>query len=303
MEPLVSVICITRNHERFCVESLDSVLNQTYKNIQWIILDAASTDSTVEVIDNWLIENGVKALFLKEKELKSLTINLNIALKFVNGNFLQLLSLDDILMPEKIERQINEFNLLDKSFVAIYTDASCVNENNEGVCESTIKWNRDFEKIPEGGVNLFEILCTGNFIPMMSLLIRMETFTRTGGFDERLSHEDYDLHLRLTKRFKYKYLNYKSVSYRVHSNNLHRDVVHFTQLRDEVLIFFKHINTRIGRQRFLMKLRELLEKNNSEEDIKYIQVNAKIPLFLLKLFRFNNCTILKIVQRINEWSK
>ena len=299
MEPLVSVICITRNHERFCIESLVSVMNQTYKNIEWIILDAASTDSTVELVDNWLVKNAVNAVFLKEKELKSLPINLNKALKFASGEFLQLLSLDDMLLPEKIERQINEFNQLDKTFVGIYTDASCVNENNVSVSESTIRWNRDFEKIPEGGLNLFEILCSGNFIPMMSLLIRMEPFVKSGGFDERLSHEDYDLHLRLTKGYKYKYLTYKSVIYRVHSNNLHRDVVHFTQLRDEVIIFFKHINTRIGRHRFLLKLRELLEKNDSEEDIKHIQKHTKIPLFLLKLLRFNNCIILKVFQKIN----
>lgn len=299
MEPLVSVICITRNHERFCIESLASVLNQTYKNIEWVILDAASTDRTVELIDNWLVENDVNAVFLKERELKSLPINLNKALTFASGEFLQLLSLDDILLPEKIERQISEFNQLDKTFVGIYTDASCVNENNACVSESTIKWNRDFAKIPEGGFNLFEILCEGNFIPMMSLLIRMEPFIKSGGFDERLSHEDYDLHLRLTKRFKYKYLTYKSVIYRVHMNNLHRDAVHFTQLRDEVIIFFKHINTRIGRQRFLLKLRQLLEKNNFEEDMKFIQKHTRIPLFLLKLLRFNNCTVLKIFQKIN----
>jgi len=105
LEPLVSVICITRNHERFCIESLDSVLNQTYKNLEWIILDAASNDNTVELIDNWLDENNVNAIFLKEKDLKPITVNLNKALEYAHGEYVQFLSLDDVLMEEKLESQ------------------------------------------------------------------------------------------------------------------------------------------------------------------------------------------------------
>ena len=128
MEPLVSVICITRNHERFCIESLDSVLNQTYKNIEWIILDAASTDSTVELIDNWLVANNVQSVFLKENELKPITVNLNKALTYANGEYVQFLSLDDVLFEAKIDRNVKCLMELTGDYCAVYSDAFVIDD-------------------------------------------------------------------------------------------------------------------------------------------------------------------------------
>ena len=105
-QPLVSVIAITRNHSRFCIESLNSILNQTYKNLERIILDAASTDDTPEIIDNWLVENNVNAIFLKEKQLRPITVNANKALTFSKGVYVQLISLDDVLLKNKIQSQV-----------------------------------------------------------------------------------------------------------------------------------------------------------------------------------------------------
>jgi glycosyltransferase involved in cell wall biosynthesis len=297
LEPLVSVICITRNHERFCIESLDSVLDQTYKNIEWIILDAASTDSTVKLIDNWLVDNNVSAVFLKEKELKPVTVNANKALTYANGEYVQFLSLDDVLCEDKIIKNVKCLMQLPSDYCAVYSDAFVIDEKNSLRNESFIAMHRDFDVVSSGNVPLFEILCSGNFIPMMSMIFRTSSINKIHGFDERLDYEDYDLHLRLTKTNKYYFLQQRLVKYRVHGNNLHLNLN--KNLRDDVLIFFKHLDSLIGRKRFLNKL-SLSFEDHVKEDLSYIQQQTELPRILFYISRINKKVGLRIIRKITE---
>jgi glycosyltransferase involved in cell wall biosynthesis len=190
LEPLVSVICITRNHERFCIESLDSVLNQTYKNIEWIILDAASTDSTVKLIDNWLVDNNVSAVFLKEKELKPVTVNLNKALTFAKGEYVQFLSLDDLLLPEKIKVQVNLF--LKDNIDLVFTNSRKIGVN--GVDFGSFK-EKDY-LMDLNGVSFKKKIRKGCFLLLQACLIKINVFNKIGKFDENLAIEDWDWFLR-----------------------------------------------------------------------------------------------------------
>ncbi len=297
LEPLVSVICITRNHEPYCIESLDSILIQTYKKIEWIILDAASTDSTVELIDNWLVENNVQALFLKEKELKPVTVNLNKALTYAHGEYLQFLSLDDVLCEDKIIKNVKCLMQLTSDYCAVYSDAIVIDEKNSLRNESFIRMHRNFEKIPSGDDPLFDILCEGNFIPMMSMLFRTSSIVKIHCFDERLDYEDYDLHLRLTKTNKYYFLEERLVKYRLHGKNLHLNLNR--NLRDDVLIFFKHLDSLIGRKRFLNKL-SLAFEDHLKEDLSYIQQQTELPRILFYISRINKKVGLRIIRKITE---
>ena len=297
LEPLVSVICITRNHERFCIESLDSVLNQTYKNIEWIILDVVSTDSTVELIDNWLAENNVKAVFLKEKELKPITVNLNKALTYATGEYVQFLSLDDVLIEDKLLKNMKCMLKLPDDFCAVYSDAFVVDDKGLQKNESFIAMHRDFDVVPSGNDPLFEILCAGNFIPMMTMIFRTSSIVKIDGFDERLDYEDYDLHLRLTKTNKYYFLEERLVKYRLHGKNLHLNLNR--NLRDDVLIFFKHLDSLIGRKRFLNKL-SLAFEDHVKEDLSYIQQQTELPRILFYISRINKKVGLRIIRKITE---
>ncbi len=205
MEPLVSVICITRNHEHFCIESLDSVLNQTYKNIEWIILDAASTDNTVALIDNWLVENDVQAVFLKEKVLKPITVNLNKALSYAKGEYVQFLSLDDLLLPEKIKVQVNLF--LKDNIDLVFTNSRKIGVN--GVDFGSFK-EKDY-LMDLNGVSFKKEIRKGCFCLLQACLIKINVFNKIGKFDENLAIEDWDWFLRfwsvdskLTAKFDFK---------------------------------------------------------------------------------------------------
>jgi glycosyltransferase involved in cell wall biosynthesis len=238
LEPLVSVICITRNHERFCIESLDSVLNQTYKNIEWIILDAASTDKTVELIDNWLVENNVQSVFLKEKELKPVTINLNKALTFAQGEYVQFLSLDDALLANKISDQIN---LMQKNnFVGlVFSDSVVVDENSKVICDAYCGLdNAKFEEFRN--IEFYRLWQDSARIQAPTTLYRKQVFYDLGGFDEEITIEDWDFYLRIAKsKWEIRYQQQKLAVYRVVNDSLSRS----TNIEFQINIlktYFKH---------------------------------------------------------------
>ena len=221
MEPLVSVICITRNHERFCIESLDSVLNQTYKNIEWIILDAASTDGTVELIDNWLVEKNVQAVFLKEKELKPITVNLNKALTYAHGEYVQFLSLDDVLLTNKIEDQIYWMER-NRSYGLVFSDAIIVDENSLEIHDA-YKGLDNVKYELFNNLDFFQLFSESTRIIAPTAFYRKKLFGELGLFDENLSIEDWEMYLRISKsKWKIKYQKTQTAYYRVVSNSLSR---------------------------------------------------------------------------------
>ena len=67
-DPLVSIVALCYNHESYLKETLDSILNQTYKNIQLIIIDDCSKDNSISLIKNWIHKNKVECVFIAHKE-------------------------------------------------------------------------------------------------------------------------------------------------------------------------------------------------------------------------------------------
>ena len=85
--PQVSVICLCYNHAQFVVETLQSVVNQTHKNIQILIVDDFSNDNSVKIIENWLL-NFPEIKFIKNKKNIGNTKTFNSILHFATGDFL-----------------------------------------------------------------------------------------------------------------------------------------------------------------------------------------------------------------------
>lgn len=104
-EPLVSIVVISYNSEEFIIEALESIKFQSYRNLEIIISDDGSTDSTVKIIDKWLDENNDRFIF--SKLIKSdcntgITANLNRGVKAIRGEYIKLMAADDILLENCI---------------------------------------------------------------------------------------------------------------------------------------------------------------------------------------------------------
>lgn len=105
--PLVSVNVVSYNADKYIIETLDSIANQTYRNIELIISDDASTDRTVELCERWIKENEGRfsnvELITVDKNT-GVTANCNRALDASHGVYWKIIGSDDLLLPDCVEK-------------------------------------------------------------------------------------------------------------------------------------------------------------------------------------------------------
>ena len=102
---LVSIIMPSYNTANYIGESINSVINQTYKNWELIIVDDCSTDNTDEIVNKFLKDERIK--YLKNEKNSGAAISRNKALREAKGRWIAFLDSDDLWVPEKLEKQIN----------------------------------------------------------------------------------------------------------------------------------------------------------------------------------------------------
>jgi glycosyltransferase involved in cell wall biosynthesis len=126
-EPLISIVLCTYNGERFIGEQVESLIHQSYKNIEIIISDDASTDNTVAILEKYR-DHPVIKLFLQSSNTGS-GKNFEFALKQARGGFIAFSDQDDTWLPEKIQKM---FDAIGDSYL-LYSDSELVNESGESL--------------------------------------------------------------------------------------------------------------------------------------------------------------------------
>ncbi len=206
--PSVTVIIPTYNSARFLPESLECVLNQTFRDFEILVVDDGSTDNTEQAIAPYL---GQIRYIKKENGGPAAARNLGIS--EARGEFIAFLDADDLWMPDKLELQISRMNE-HPEFGVVFTDDAIFDET--GITRKSLK---DQFVISTG--NVFDKLLTDHFICMSSVMIRRKCLEQIGVFDETLiGAEDYNLFLRLASRYKFGFVNKVVVHKRDHGGNL-----------------------------------------------------------------------------------
>lgn len=218
--PLVTVAVGCYNHARFVVSALESVRAQTYPRIQLIIWDDNSRDNSAAVIREWIGANGVECTFLAHARNYGVCRSLNEALGLAQGKYFAFVAADDIWLPEKTARQVAMLEGLPEDFGLVYSDAYQMNEAGELLPERFIETWRSEPSRPEGWV--FDELLESDFIPAMSTLIRRSCLAAVGNYDERLCFEDWDMWIRLARRFRFAYSPEPSAKYRIVGTSMMR---------------------------------------------------------------------------------
>jgi glycosyltransferase involved in cell wall biosynthesis len=214
--PLVTIGIPNYNYGHYILEALNSVANQTYQNIELIIVDDLSTDNSIEIVDNWInnYQGKIKINFIKNELNIGLAKTCNIILKNANGKYFQPLDADDIILPDKIKNQITVLENSPNNAM-VYSNVSVINEKGEIVNpDYCSRINYDKDRMPSGRI-FNELL-----IFMPSVLINTLLARAIGGFDETLLVQDYYLWLKLSKEYEIVYVNSVSAFYRVHSKSM-----------------------------------------------------------------------------------
>jgi glycosyltransferase involved in cell wall biosynthesis len=190
--PLVSVVIPTYNREGTVCEAIDSVVGQTYGNVEIIVIDDGSTDETPAALRRY--GNRIKAIFQKNAG-PSAARNAGISLS--SGDFVAFLDSDDLWMPQKLERQIALLHRAGDSvpcclasIMMAWKDRQVSSFENAGLNP----------KLEEGlWLNPDEVLLRTSVLFNQGVLVRRSTLCELGGFDRSLRIlEDFDLALRLS---------------------------------------------------------------------------------------------------------
>lgn len=194
--PKVSIILPTYNRRDLIEKSIQSVLDQTFDDFELIVIDDASTDGTIEVIEGFL---DPRLIYIRHTKNQGGAIARNTGIKASKAELIAFQDSDDIWFPEKLFKQISRFKSAPKSLGAVYTQ--CLRWKNSQ--KKLIPSNRPAKK--EG--NLFKSLLSENFIGLPSLVVRKSCLEKVGLFDETLPRlQDWELFLRISKHFDFAFV-------------------------------------------------------------------------------------------------
>lgn len=196
--PLVTVICLCFNQERFVVEALQSVFNQTYQNIQLIVVDDCSSDNSVPAIKAFLsAHSGIEFIALEKNLGNCRAFNRGLAL--AKGEYIIDLAADDLLLPERIETGVEA--LRDGKYGVHFSDAEIISESGEHLGYHSDKFPH--HTIPQG--DIYTALIERYFICPPSMMFTKAVQNHIGGYDESLAYEDFDFWVRSARVFEYCY--------------------------------------------------------------------------------------------------
>ena len=211
--PLVSIVAICHNHRDYISQALLSVYCQDYSNVELIVVDNGSTDGSAELIQRLasLYTNTKVVLF---KENVGVCKAFNHALQYVNGKYVIDLATDDILYIERVAQQVSLFESLDEDFGVVFSDAEFIDQKGKVIDRYYAKT----QAIPEGEV--YEDLMRRHFICPPTVMFRKSVFDNLGGYDERLTFEDFDIWLRVARYYRFAFLNEVTTQKRIHKQSL-----------------------------------------------------------------------------------
>jgi glycosyltransferase involved in cell wall biosynthesis len=207
-KPLVSVVIATYNMARYLPLAVRSALDQTYKNIEVLVVDDGSTDDTQDVIGSFLDDHRVRYF---TQENKGQAAAKNHGVRESKGDYVAFLDADDIWALEKIDLQLPLF-LRSETVGVVHARVLYIDETGK---ELRVADNELFRGRVSGP------LLIRNFIGFGTSIVKKECFDRLGGFKENIRMGvDYDLWLRFSTQYEFDYIDRPLLYYRVWSGQM-----------------------------------------------------------------------------------
>jgi len=202
--PTVNVIIHTYNNERFIAETVESVLNQTYKDYEIIVVDDGSEDGTRDALIPYM-----QKIRYHYKENGGIASAKNAGISLSETEFVAFLDHDDLWAPNKLLLQMEHFN-----------------ENPQiGLVYAKYTSFRDGKELrtkPEKGYSgwIFKELLSKSFIQTSTVVVKRECLDAVGPYDETFSlGDEYDMFLRIARKFQCGFVDKGLTRYRVHDTN------------------------------------------------------------------------------------
>lgn len=260
---MISVIMSTyKEDERLLRESIESILNQTYRDFEYIIiLDYPDNDVHKSVIEEYALKDDRIHFYINEKNM-GLTDSLNRGLSLCHGEYIARMDADDISLPDRLERQMEYLEKNHYDLIGGITEM--INEN--GSLLYSIK------SVPTDPKKINKALCYSQCIAHPTWLGRKEVFEKNAGYRHMPLCEDYDFTLRaVLNGFVVSNLNEAVLKYRMTSNSISRSNL-FEQYLYMSYITNEYKNNRIAS---VDKAYAYVQQHLNEKDSdKYLKANV-----------------------------
>ncbi|HEX8546735.1 MAG TPA: glycosyltransferase [Cytophagaceae bacterium] len=210
-KPKVSIICLCYNHSEYVEEAIMSILNQTYKNIEIIVVDDCSIDNSRDVISRLLLSFPQINFIANQSNIGNCK-SFNKAFAVSTGDYVIDHSADDVLVDQRVSLQVDLFENLDSTYGLVYSSAEYIDEHGKHLAfhfhNDSPSWKRPY--IGE----VYEKVVANYFIPSPTVIFKREVLLKMGGYDETLAYEDFDVIARITKEYKVAYAGFFSTKIR-----------------------------------------------------------------------------------------
>lgn len=211
MPPTVSINLCCYNSEKYLEETLQSIFAQTYTDWELVVVNDGSTDSTERIIRRHIADG--RPIVYHSQANAGLGNARNKAVELSSGHFIALIDHDDVWRPEKLARQMP---LLERQPAVGLVFSDCEIIDSRGQVSGTYWqcWGKPYRG------QVFADLLVNDFIPCLTAVLRKEVMTAVGLFRRELAiAEDWDLFLRVARRYPVDFVDKPLAMYRIHETN------------------------------------------------------------------------------------
>lgn len=286
-QPLVSVLMPVFNAEKYLIEAIQSIINQTYQNFEFIIVDDCSSDGSKEIIKKFT-DNRIK--LIEKTSNSGISETLNVGIKEAKGKYIARMDADDISHPKRIEKQV-AFLERNSKYVVCGSNYYLINNN------FNVKLPEENEAIK---VELLKSCCIGH----PTVVLKTSVLKKYNFFYKKESEptEDYNLWIELIKKGKFYNLQESLLGYRIHDAQITKqkkiiqDKLSFNTSINYLTSFFKNVSTidlqllkniyfktkKCNKEDFIL-LKKLVERLSSENKDKQFFSILHFNIYLKKL--------------------
>lgn len=253
--PLVSICTLNYNHENYVNDYIEGLMNQTYRNMELIIMDDCSTDDSGKILSRnipLLEKKFNRVIYIENKVntgIKQLSKNIDTLVRIGQGKYIKVFSSDDIMMSNMIEREVG---FLENNPECGLCHAKIINVDNNfklGQLWDSKKGLPDV-KMAAKGKGIYEEMLDHYAIYAQTAMFRKDIFDKLGGFDCNIAIEDKDFWLRISKISEIGFINEPLAFYRkadtsisnftVGSRKQRKERIHFGYI-EETKMWRKHL--------------------------------------------------------------
>ncbi len=312
---LISVLIPAYNHEKYIQESIKSVLDQTYKNIELIVIDDGSTDSTWNKITEMkeLCEKKLHRVLFLTRENKGVCETLNELLANACGKYIAFLASDDRYRPNALE-VLHNFLAQNRDYALAVGNNGIIDENGQQVFydadgkNTVIQEETAFKTLSEylqkithidfksERFGLYEEFRNHNYVPN-GYLIRKNIFKRTGYYTKKAPLDDWYIFLQISKYSKMKYVDEVLLDYRNHSGNTMKDKPKIINMTKQTYDYENELIKTLDLSSVLPSVRELISNLLNNKPALKTKTIFELP-YILKVWKVKTETTKRVFIRL-----